>query len=124
MAHPGKADRKPSPRKPLTRERVLAAAMKLADREGLPALGMRRLGKELGVGGMSLCHHLPGKAALFGGLTDDLVAETSSAVAARPADATRDWKSDVRARCLAARRVVLRHPWTPALFASRPSIPA
>ena len=50
-------------REPLSRDRVLAAAVALADAEGLPALTMRRLAADLGVEAMSLYHHLPGKEA-------------------------------------------------------------
>jgi AcrR family transcriptional regulator len=102
---------------------MLKTAMKVVDREGLSALSMRRLGKELGVEAMSLYHHLPGKDGLLDGLTEALVREISISVAERPPAMKADWKSDMRSRCLRAREVVLRHPWTPALFASRPSIP-
>jgi AcrR family transcriptional regulator len=110
-------------RPPLTRARVLKIALKLADREGLPALSMRRLGKELGVEAMSLYHHLPGKDAVLDALAESLCEEIAAAVAERPPQSAANWKADLRSRCLAARRVVLRHPWTPALFASRQSIP-
>jgi AcrR family transcriptional regulator len=98
--------------------------MKVADREGLQALSMRRLGKELRVEAMSLYHHLPGKDGLLDGLAAALFDEIATAVAARPRELTADWKTDLRSRCLSARQVVLRHPWTPALFASRHSMPA
>lgn len=111
------------PRPPLTRARVLKTAMKLADREGLPALSMRRLGRELGVEAMSLYHHLPGKDGVLDALAESLCEEIATAVAQRSPELAANWKADLRSRCLAARRVVLRHPWTPALFASRQSIP-
>jgi len=111
-------------RRPLTRARLLKAATKVADREGLHALSMRRLGKELGVEAMSLYHHLPGKDGLLDNLAESLCEEISAAVAERSPELSADWKSDLRSRCLAARQVVLRHPWTPALFGSRRSIPA
>ncbi|HET9865630.1 MAG TPA: TetR/AcrR family transcriptional regulator C-terminal domain-containing protein [Steroidobacteraceae bacterium] len=107
----------------MTRARVLKTAIKVADREGLQALTMRRLGTQLGVEAMSLYHHLPGKDSLLDGLAEALFEEITAAVAERPATLTGDWKSDLRSRCLAARSVVLRHPWTPALFASRQSVP-
>jgi AcrR family transcriptional regulator len=111
-------------RRPLTRDRVFKAAMKVADGEGLPALSMRRLGKELRVEAMSLYYHLPGKDGLLDGLAEALASEITAIVAERPPEFTANWKVDLRSRCLAARMVVLRHPWTPALFASRRSIPA
>lgn len=110
-------------RQPLTRARVLGAAMKVADRAGLQALSMRRLGRELGVEAMSLYHHLPGKNGLLDGLADALIDEITTAVARRPPELSADWKTDLRSRCLVARKVVLRHTWTPALFASRRSVP-
>src|SRR5688572_28499768 len=111
-------------RRPLTRDRVFKAALKVADREGLPALSMRRLGKELGVEAMSLYHHLPSKDGLLDGLAEALTSEITAAVTQRPPRLTCHWKIDLRSRCLTSRQVVLRHPWTPALFASRRTIPA
>ena len=67
-------------REPLSRERVLAAAVALADAEGLPALTMRRLAADLGVEAMSLYYHLPGKEALLDGLVDTVVGEIDAAV--------------------------------------------
>lgn len=110
-------------RRPLSRAGVLKAAMRVADHEGLSALSMRRLGREAGVEAMSLYHHLPGKDGLLDGLAEALVDEITAAVAARPPALTADWKSDLRSRCLAARQIVLRHPWAPALFATRKSLP-
>ena len=55
---------------PLDRERILAAAMRIIDAEGLDALSMRRLGTELGVNPMAAYYHVPNKAALY-----DLVLE-------------------------------------------------
>jgi AcrR family transcriptional regulator len=110
-------------RQPLTRERVLRIAMEIADRDGLRALSMRRLGTELGVEAMSLYHHLPGKDGVLDALAESLCQEIAAEVAGRPPGSSSHWKSDLRSRCLAARRVVLRHPWTPALFASRQTIP-
>ena len=53
---------------PLTRGRILGAALRLVDGEGMGALSMRRLGAELGVDPMSIYHHLPGKEAVVSGL--------------------------------------------------------
>ncbi len=110
-------------RLPLSRERVLAAAMELADAEGVPALTMRRLAADLGVEAMSLYHHVPGKERLLDGLAEAVLAEINAAVAARlrPDD---DWRSALRHRCLAAREVMVRHRWAPGLLGSRSSIPA
>jgi AcrR family transcriptional regulator len=113
------------PREPLSRERALAAAIALVDAEGMAALTMRRLAAELGVEAMSLYHHLPGKEGLLDGLVDAVVAEIASAAGQAEADAAGgDWRTRLRLRFLAARAVMLRHPWAPALFSSRPTIPA
>lgn len=114
-------------RTPLSREAVLAAALRLADAEGLDAVSMRRLAGELGVEAMSLYHHLPGKAGLLDGLVEAVAGEIGDAVTAATerleAGGDGDWRLELRGRCLAAREVMLRHPWAPALITSRPTIP-
>lgn len=105
----------------LSRDRVLAAAVTLADSEGLAAVTMRRLARTLGVEAMSLYHHLPGKEGLLDGLVEGIVREIDMAVVDLPA--ARTWRASVRQRCLAARTVMLRHPWAPGLLASRGTIP-
>ncbi|KAB1907505.1 TetR family transcriptional regulator [Micromonospora sp. AMSO1212t] len=113
------------PREPLSRERALASAIALVDAEGMVALTMRRLAAELGVEAMSLYHHLPGKAGLLDGLVDAVAAEITSAAEQAEADAPGvDWRTRLRLRFLAARTVMLRHPWAPALLSSRPTVPA
>ena len=107
-------------REPLSRDRVLAAAVALVDAEGLKALTMRRLAADLGVEAMSLYYHLPNKDALLSGLVDAVIGEIDGAVSGF--DGT-DWRASLRHRFLAARTVMLRHPWAPALFSSRPTIP-
>ncbi|WBB68441.1 TetR/AcrR family transcriptional regulator C-terminal domain-containing protein [Micromonospora sp. WMMD812] len=110
-----------APRRPLSRERVLAAAVALADAEGIPALTMRRLGADLGVEAMSLYHHLPGKEGLLDGVAETVVAEIGAAP--RHLDVDGDWRTRLRRRFLAARQVMLRHPWAPGLLSSRRTIP-
>jgi AcrR family transcriptional regulator len=109
-------------REPLSRERALAAAVTLADAEGLKALTMRRLAADLGVEAMSLYYHLPGKAGLLDGLAETVIGEIVDAVGAGSPEA--DWRASLRRRFLAARTVMLRHPWAPGLLGSRPAIPA
>ena len=65
----------PSPRPPLTRERVLQAAVGVADRDGLGALTMRRLGAELGVEAMSLYKHVTNKEEVLDGIIELVVGE-------------------------------------------------
>lgn len=67
--------REMGPRRALTRARVMAAALKFIDREGLDALSMRRLGTELGIEAMSLYHHIPSKDALLDGVVELLWTE-------------------------------------------------
>ncbi len=112
----------PAVRQALNRERVLAAAVALADAEGVAALTMRRLAAELGIEAMSLYHHLPGKNGLLDGLVETVVAEVVAAAGAaeNPDDA---WRPRLRARFLAARQVMLHHPWAPGLIGSRATIP-
>ena len=100
-------------RLPLSRERVLAAAMELADREGIDALSMRRLGQELGVEAMSLYNHVASKEDLLDGMVDVLMGEIGLP------SAEGEWKSAMRRTILSARRVMLRHPWASAVITSR-----
>ncbi|MEV2237551.1 TetR/AcrR family transcriptional regulator C-terminal domain-containing protein [Micromonospora sp. NPDC049891] len=112
-------------REPLSRDRALAAAIALVDAEGMAALTMRRLAADLGVEAMSLYHHLPGKEGLLDGLVDAVIAEIAAAGGQAETDAAGgDWRTRLRLRFLAARAVMLRHPWAPALLSSRPTIPA
>ena len=107
-------------REPLSRDRALAAAIVLVDAEGLPALTMHRLAAELGVEAMSLYHHLPGKEGLLDGLVETVVGEIDEAVRGLPEG---PWRAGLRQRFLAARTVMLRHPWAPGLLGARPTIP-
>jgi len=109
------------PQEPLTRERIVAAAIGIADAEGLAAVTMRRLGAALDREAMSLYHHVPSKEALLAALVDDLLARLVRESAGLEHD---DWRDTVRARCLAARSLMLRHPWAPALIAAQEETPA
>ena len=109
VARPDSAQR----RSPLTRERVLKAAVGLADREGIDSVSMRRLGTELGIEAMSLYTHVRGKDDLLDGMIELVIGEI-------PIHRdVRDWKSSLRTTILAARSVVLRHPWAPRIVESR-----
>ncbi|MFF5288684.1 TetR/AcrR family transcriptional regulator [Paractinoplanes globisporus] len=103
----------------MTRERALAAAVALADAEGLRALTMRRLAADLSIEAMSLYYHLPGKEGLLDGLAETVIAEISAVAG----DEKGDWRARLRQRFLRAREVMLRHPWAPALIGSRASVP-
>ncbi len=102
-------------RKPLSRERVLQAAVELADRDGLEALSMRRLGSALGVEAMSLYNHVANKDDLLDGIVDAVTAEFADP-GSMPGD---DWRAVLRGCVMAQHEVLLRHPWTAALAESR-----
>jgi len=108
-------------REPLSRARVLAAAVALVDAHGIQALTMRRLAADLDVEAMSLYYHLRDKEALLDGVVEAVVAEIGDATAG-PAD-DGDWRARLRRQFLAARQVMLRHPWAPALLGSRRTVP-
>ncbi|MFJ8469418.1 TetR/AcrR family transcriptional regulator [Streptomyces swartbergensis] len=102
-------------RTPLTRDRVLRAAVALADDIGIEALSMRRLAKELGVVPMALYKHVSNKEQLLDGMVDVVMGEIDP-----PAPGS-NWKSAVRHRILSARRAFLGHPWAAQVIQSRSS---
>lgn len=104
---------------PLSRERVLRAAVELADEHGLRALTMRRLAEELGAEAMSLYYHVAKKEDVLDGIVDVVAQEINDAVAR--AETSGNWKTAVRRRILTAREVFLRHRWAPELFETRSS---
>ena len=100
----------------LTRERVFQTAMDIADKDGLAAVTMRRLGQELGVEAMSLYHHVRDKGEIEGGMIDAFISRIEA-----PPPGT-DWREAIRGRAMSARRLVRRHRWAPRLLASRQHI--
>ncbi|WP_232661629.1 TetR/AcrR family transcriptional regulator [Pseudonocardia sp. TRM90224] len=100
-------------RKPLNRERVLRAAVALADAEGIAALSMRKVGAELGVEAMSLYKHVANKADLLDGMIDLVFAEIELPLPEG------DWKATIRRRVISVRAAILRHPWASGLMESR-----
>jgi len=101
---------------PLTRERVLRAALDLADRDGLDALSMRALGAAMGVQAMSLYNHVADKDAVLDGIVDLVVAEIAVPSASQP------WRAAMHARAVSSHTVLLRHPWAPGLLVSTKQI--
>jgi AcrR family transcriptional regulator len=97
----------------LTRERVLRAAVGLADTGGIDALTMRRLGEELGVEAMSLYKHVANKDDLLDGMIDSVFGEIYL-----PAGGT-DWRTSMRQRASSVREVMARHRWAVGLMESR-----
>jgi len=100
---------------PLSRDRVLDAALTLVDRDGIAKLSMRRLGAELGVEAMTLYYYVPNKAALLDGLVELVVEQ---AVRDVPRDG--DWQTLLRGFATAWRTELLRHPGVLPLLATRP----
>ena len=102
-----------APRTPLTRQRVLRAAVALADRGGVGALSMRKLAQELGVEAMSLYHHVANKDDILDGIVDVVFGEIEL-----PTGET-GWKAAMRRRAVSAREALRRHPWATGLMESR-----
>lgn len=100
-------------RAPLTRARVLAAAVSLADEDGIATLSMRRLGQRLGVEAMSLYNHVAGKDDILDGMADLVAAEFDVPAAGE------DWRPALRRSASSAHEVLLRHPWAGTLLESR-----
>jgi AcrR family transcriptional regulator len=101
------------PRRRLSRERVLQAAIALADAAGIESLTMRKLGEELGVEAMSLYKHVANKSDLLDGMIDLVFSEIDLP------SADGNWQSEMRRRAISARRVLSCHPWAIGLLESR-----
>lgn len=102
-------------RAPLSRPRALSAAIALADTEGLDALTMRRLARELGVEAMSLYHHVANKDDILDGMVETVFTEIEL-----PSE-TAGWKVAMRERGASVRAVLTRHPWAISVLQSRTS---
>jgi AcrR family transcriptional regulator len=105
---------KPAQRRlPLSRERVLQTAVKLADQGGLESLSMRKLGQDLGVEAMALYYHFANKDEVLDGIVDLVFSE----VDLPSPDA--DWKAAMRRRAISLRDVLARHRWAIGMMESR-----
>lgn len=100
-------------RRPLSRDRVLEAAIRLADQGGLDSVSMRKLGQVLRVDAMALYRHVASKDDVLDGIADLITGEFE--VPAVDAD----WKTAIRRSAVSAHEVLLRHPWAGALIESR-----
>ena len=107
-----------APRTPLNKERVLRAAIELADAEGIEALSMRRLAKELGVEAMSLYNHVANKGEILDGIIDLVAGEFDL-----PPDES-DWKVAMRRNAISSRDVLLRHRWATSIWMTQGGGPA
>ena len=100
-------------REPLTKDRILQAAVALADEGGVDSLSMRKIAQELGVVPMALYKHVANKDEILDGMVDVIVGEID------PPLADADWKIAMRERILSARRALLRHAWASRVIESR-----
>lgn len=105
--------RDPARRTGLDRRLVLDAGVALADADGLEALSMRRLADTLGVTPMALYRHVADREALLDGMVETVLERIEQTPAAG------EWRAVVRARILASRREILRHPWAAAAIETR-----
>src|SRR5436190_10711218 len=100
------------PRIPLSRERVLQAAIELADEGGIESLSMRKLARELGVEAMSLYNHVANKGDLVDAIADLVVSEIELPAAGE------EWDVAVRTCAISAYETFMRHPWACGLVMS------
>jgi AcrR family transcriptional regulator len=101
------------PRIPLSRERVLNAALGLADEGGVEAVSMRRLGQVLGVEAMSLYKHVADKEAILDGIADLVMDEVEVP------SPDLDWRTSIRRSAISAHEALRRHPWAGLVLESR-----
>lgn len=99
-----------------SREQITAAAIKIADAEGLEAVSMRRIARELNAGPMSLYRYLGSKEDLL-----DLMVDAVQAEDPLPDKPSGDWRADLTELAERGRAMLLRHPWTTSVTTSRPS---
>lgn len=104
----------PRPRQPLTKDRVLQAAIRVADRSGTQAITMRQVAQELGVEAMSLYYHVPNKDAILDGVIDAVFAAVEL-----PDAESDDWRHAIRVRANSARAILSQHSWALGLMDSR-----
>jgi AcrR family transcriptional regulator len=109
----------PSSRRPLDRDRIVAAAIAYIDQYGLPGLSMRRLGGKLGVEAMSLYRYVPGRESLLDAVVDSIMAEMheDAEILNNPENG---WQDFLMRLAHGVRRVALAHPKAFPLVASRP----
>ena len=103
---------RPLPREPLSIDRVLRTAIRLADERGLESLTMRKLAEALGVEAMSLYYYVARKDDILDGIVDLVVKEMELASEGA------DWKAAIRRSAISAHEVLERHPWACGLMMS------
>ena len=102
------ADEPATIRTPLSRERVLRAAIDLADASGIESLTMRRLAQELGVEAMTLYYYVANKEEMLEGIVAIVMGEIELP------SGEQEWKAELRRTAISAHDVLLRHPWASA----------
>jgi len=105
--------RKPKSRSPLSRAQILRTALKIADKDGLKSLSMRKLASAVQVEAMSLYNHVKNKDDILGGIVDLVAAEIEVP------KIKGDWRQNMRLRSISAHEVLLKHPWAAQLIVSR-----
>ena len=95
-------------RAPLSRDRILRAALELVDEGGLESLSMRKLGQKLGFEAMSLYNHVANKDDVIDGILDLVLAESD------PPAPDADWEASIRASAVSVHDALRRHPWSSA----------
>ena len=103
------------PRVQLSRERVLRAAVAVADARGLGSLTIRSLAQELGAKPMSIYHHVANKEEILDGIVDIVFSEMDTPAVGG------EWRSEMSRRARSTRHVLRRHPWAIPLLESRTS---
>jgi AcrR family transcriptional regulator len=102
----------PEPRIPLSRDRILRAALALADEGGIESLTMRRLGQELGYEAMSLYNHVANKDDVLLGILELVLEETELPSTEEP------WDTSIRRSAISVYNALRRHPWAVNLLMS------
>ena len=100
-------------RPPLTRDRIIDAAVRFADQQGVDELSMRKLGAELGVEAMSLYNHVANKDEILDGMIDHVFTTIPLP------DPKEDWRVSVRKTGHAAMEQFTAHPWVVSLLMQR-----
>ncbi len=116
---PPSGEPRPGPKSSLDVDRIVGAAVRLADTEGLAALSMRRVAAELGVAAMTLYTHVPGKGELVDLMLDAVLAELYPD---EEGIGSGTWRTRVKAVAQANWDFFLRHPWAVHLATGRPPL--
>jgi TetR/AcrR family tetracycline transcriptional repressor len=103
-------------RKTLSRRAVIETALSLGDKEGLEAISLRRVARELGVTPMALYRYVDSKEGLLTAVSERVFEEFEL-----PAESDEDWRKDFKALARSLRRLLVTHPSVTALFSSHPA---